>query len=100
MSTKICENFTSYIIDSKRFSIKKRSLQVLYKSLTGRRVSKAGRPYLYGSRAYREVFKHVFRRLDASDAYDWCLYSLLRFPNQPHRDRFYRRARQPTRLVP
>ena len=71
MSTKICGNFVDYLIDSKRFSSKKCSLQLPYKSLTDRRVSKAGRPYLYGSRTYRQVLKHVFDRLDASDAYDW-----------------------------
>jgi len=63
MSTKICGNFSSYLIDSKRFSSEKSLLQLPYKSLTGRRVSKAGRPYLYGSRAYRQILKHVPDRL-------------------------------------
>ena len=67
MSTKICENFTSYLIDSKRFSSKKSSLQPLHKSLTDRRVSKAGRPDLYGSRTCRYILKHVFNRLYAAD---------------------------------
>jgi len=71
MSTKIGGNFTSYLIDSKRFSYEKSPLQSRNKSLTDRRVSKAGRPYLYGCRTYGHIFKHVFHRLDASDSYDW-----------------------------
>ena len=63
MSTKICGNFSSYLIDSKRFSSEKSLLQSLHKSLTDRRVSKAGRPYLYGCRAYRQILKHVRDRL-------------------------------------
>ena len=71
MSTKICGNFTYYLIDSNSFSFEKCSLQLSYKTPTDRRVSKAGRPYLYGSRTYRQVLKHVFDRLDASDPNNW-----------------------------
>ena len=71
MSTKIGGNFTPYLIDSKRVSYKKSLLQSLHKSLTDPRVSKAGRPYLYGCRAYGHILKHVFHRLYASDTYNW-----------------------------
>jgi len=50
--------------------------------LTGPRVSKAGRPYLYRRSAYSQVIKHVFDRLDASEPYNWCFDGLLRFPNE------------------
>jgi len=63
MSTRICGNFSPYLIDSKRFSYEKSLLQPLHKSLTDRRVSKAGRSYLYGCRAYRQILKHVRDRL-------------------------------------
>src|SRR5208282_3016133 len=63
MSTKICENFSPYLIDSKRFSSEKSPLQVLDKSLTDPRVSKAGRPDLYRSRTYSQILKHVLDRL-------------------------------------
>ena len=59
MSTKICGYFSPYVIDSKRFRYEKSLLQPGHKSLTDRRVSKAGRAYLYGSRAYCQILKHV-----------------------------------------
>src|SRR5690242_15926935 len=99
MSTKIFEYFISYLTDIKYLSFKKSPLQLPYKSLTGPRVSKAGRPYLYGSRTYRQVFKHVFRRLDAPHPYNWCFHGLPRLPDQPQGHRFDRRSRQPTSLV-
>jgi len=71
MSTKIAKYFIPYPIQSKRFSLRKDHLQLLRKSLTGPWVSKAGRPHLYGSRAYREVFEHVPHRLYAAYPYYW-----------------------------
>src|SRR5260370_42380019 len=50
--------------------------------LTGARGSKAGRPVLNRRSAYSQVIKHVFVRLDASEAYNWCFDGLLRFPNK------------------
>src|SRR6266481_9278430 len=61
-------------------------------SLTGLRVSKAGRPDLYRRSAYCQVIEHVFDRLDASEPYNWCLDGLLRFPDELQSNRFNRRA--------
>ena len=83
MSTKICEKFTSYLIDSKRFNSEKSLLQLLHKSLTDHRVSKAGRPYLYGCRAHSQILKHVLDRLNTANTQDRDLDRLTRLPDQP-----------------
>ena len=67
MSTKIDENFTSYLIDSKSFRPKKSPLKVFDKTLTDLRVSKTGRPDLYCSRADSYILKHVLDRLYTSN---------------------------------
>src|SRR5438309_10850980 len=84
--------FVPYLIQGKRFSPFQYVRKGLDKSLTGPRVSKAGRPDLYRRSTYCQVFKHVFDRLDASEAYNWCLHGLLRFPNEPQSNGFNGRA--------
>ena len=66
MSTIFRKKSVPYLIHSKRFSTTKCLLKPLDKSLTGPRVSKAGRPDLHRRGTYSQVFKHVFDRLDAS----------------------------------
>ena len=78
-----CIKFSTYLIDSKSVNIEKRPRQCSNEVLTGLRVSKTGRAYLYASRTYGEIFKHVGRRLDASKPYDWCFDGPKRFPDQP-----------------
>src|SRR4029077_11735962 len=51
-----------------------------------------GRPDLYRRSSYRQVFKHVFGRLDASEPNNWCLDGLLRFPDEPQSNGFNGRA--------
>src|SRR6266852_7547123 len=97
MSTIFCNYFSSYLIHTKDFKFEKDSLKIPDKPLTDPRVSKAGRPYLYSRRAYNQVFKHVFRRLYPSKPYNWCLHGLLRFPDEPLRDRFDGRPGQASR---
>jgi len=67
MSTVFCKKFISYLIYSKQVSIEKSSFEILNKSLTGPRVSEAGRPDLYCRGSYDQVIEHVFDRLDASE---------------------------------
>src|SRR5260370_3095570 len=64
------------------------------KLVAGAGVSKAGRTDLYGLSTYSQVIKHVFDRLDASQPKNWCLDSLLRFPNELQSNGFNRRTRQ------
>src|SRR5713226_9974456 len=82
MSTIFCYEFVPYLTQSKRVSTFQYVRKGVDKSLTGPRVSKAGRPDLYRRSAYSQVVKHVFDRLDASEADNWCLDGLLRFPNK------------------
>ena len=78
MSTVFFEKFVSYLFECKQFSIEKSSLKTLNKSLTGRWVSKAGRPDLYRRGPNCQVIKHVFDRLDPSKPQDWDRRHLLR----------------------
>src|SRR5713226_8570614 len=94
MSTVFSKKFILYLIQSKCVSFKKRLIKTSRKTLTGLRVSKAGRPDLYRRSSYGEIFKHVFDRLDASQTDNWCLDSLARLPYQPQSDGFNRRTRQ------
>ena len=52
MSTIFCYESISHLIQSKRFSMLQYVRKGLNKSLTGPRVSKAGRPDLYRRSAY------------------------------------------------
>src|SRR5712692_5819063 len=100
MSTVFCEKYIPYLTQSKHFSSFQDLRKGLDKSLTGPRVSKAGRPNLYCCSPYGDVLKHVFDRLDASQAYNWCLDGLPRFPYQPQSDGFDGRAGQSARWAP
>ncbi len=71
MSTVFCFELWHYLIHSKHFSSFQDLRKGINQPLTGLRVSKTGRPYLYCRRAYREVFKHVVYRLDAPKTYNW-----------------------------
>src|SRR6266851_6444525 len=82
MSTIFCYESIPHLIQSKRFSMLQYVRKGVDKLLTGPRVSKAGRPDLYRRSAYSLVIKHVFDRLDASEAYNWCFDGLLRFPSE------------------
>src|SRR5260370_22329365 len=95
-----CWELAAYGTQSKRFSASCHGCKGLDKLLTGPRGSKAGRPDLYRRSAYSQVFKHVFDRLDASEAYNWCLDGLLRFPNQLQGNGFIPWPQQPARRVP
>ena len=68
MSTVFCKKFVSYLVNSKHLSLQKGPLETRCKTLTGRRVSKTGRPDLYCRGPYREIIKHVFDRLDTSES--------------------------------
>ncbi len=93
MSTVFCTKSSSYLIHSKHVSFEKCLRELSNQSLTGPRVSEAGRPYLYTSRTHSQIFKHVGSRLDAPEPKDWYIYSLERFPYQPQGDRLDRRTR-------
>src|SRR5579859_5982571 len=99
MSTVFCAKSSSYLIHSKHVSFEKRLRKLSNQPLTGPRVSKTGRPYLYASRTHSKIFKHVGSRLDASETKNWCIYSLERFPDQAQSDRLDCRPRQPSGLV-
>ena len=71
MSTLFCYELFPYLFQSKHFSAFQDVRKGVDKSLTGPRISKAGRPDLYRRRAYGEVFKHVVGRLDPPQAYNW-----------------------------
>ena len=73
MSTVFSNEFRPYIIETKYVSMFKSRLQCPYESLTGLWVGKAGRPYLYGRRADRQVVEHILHSFDA--------------PQSDHRDR-------------
>ena len=66
MSTVFCFEFVSYPVQSKCFSPFQYVRKGVDKPLTDPRVSKAGRPYLYGRSPYGQVFKHVLHRLDST----------------------------------
>ena len=67
MSTVFCAKSVPYLVKSKHLSSFQDLRKGFNESLTGPRVSKAGRPDLYCRSAYGEVFKHVLCRLDASE---------------------------------
>src|SRR5690348_3947158 len=100
MSTVFCEKFVLYLIQSKHFSSFQDLRKGVKKPLTGLRVSKAGRPDLYRRSPYGQILKHVFDRLDASQAHNWYLDGPPRFPYQSQSDGFDGRAGQPARWAP
>ena len=100
MSTIFNEEFLSYLSQSKWFTFKNASFQLLHKSLTDRRVSKAGRADLYCAGAYCYVLQHIAYRFDAAQPNNWCRYSLRRFLNQPQSDGLDGRPGKSARFVP
>src|SRR5262245_5399326 len=96
MSTVFCVKLSAYLIHAKDFSFNECLRQVFHQTLTGPRVSEAGRPHLYTSCTYGQVVKHVGGRLYASEPYDWCGYGAERFPNQAQCNGLDRRAGKPS----
>jgi len=81
MSTIFSTKSSSYLIDSKHISFKKRLRKLSNQSLTDPRVSKTGRAYLYASRTHGEIIEHVGSRLDAPKPDDWRADRLGRLPD-------------------
>src|SRR6266852_1119067 len=68
MSTTFCQELATYVANTKQLSLRKVLLQASNQSLTGTRVSKTGRPNLYGRRANEQILKHIIDRFDAAEA--------------------------------
>src|SRR5437899_13730 len=83
MSTNFCYELILYLIQSKRFNTFQYDRKGIDKSLTGPRVSKAGRSDLYRRSTYGQVIKHVFDRLDTAQTENRYLNGLPRLPDQP-----------------
>src|SRR5215510_8479462 len=79
--------------------VKTKGAKLVDKLLTDLRVSEAGRPNLYASRAHGYVLKHIGGRLDASQANNRDFHRFPRLPGEAEGDRLNRRTAQATRLV-
>src|SRR5258708_25512668 len=82
MSTDFCDKFPSQLIDVKQVKLEKGSAKLLYKPLTGLRVSKAGRSDLYSCGSHEDVIKHIVCRLDAPKAKYRNFCGFAGFPDQ------------------